>query len=171
MTLDTTIGGGSSDSYGALAAYEAYVVANIDANFNGHGHDATHELHLRRAAQYLDRAYTFIGQQQYQTQARAWPRLTDKLVDGWPVDPDTIPNAIVYAQFELAYAFETDSIDPFATLTAGTVKRSRSKAGPVETETEYEQGRATPRFVAVEGLLRGYVISGNSAGQIRFGRG
>lgn len=171
MALDTTIGGASADSYGTLAAYEAYVVANLDANFNGHGHDSTHEMHLRRAAQYLDRKYRFIGQQQYETQARSWPRLTLELVDGWPVDPDTVPQSIIDAQFELAYAFETGSVDGLPTLTAGTVKRTRSKAGPVEAETEYEMGRSTPRFVAVEGLLRGYVIGGSGAGQIRMARG
>jgi hypothetical protein len=170
MALDTTIGGTASDSYGTLEDYEAYVVSSIDANFNGHGHDATHELHLRRAAQYLDRNYRFVGEQQYQFQARSWPRLTRHLVDGWPIDPDTIPQAIIDAQFELAYAFETDGIDPFATLTTGSVKRTRSKAGPVETETEYDAGRAVPRLVAVEGLLRDYVLGGGS-GQVRLGRG
>jgi hypothetical protein len=170
MALTTTIGGASSDSYGTLAAYEAYVVANIDATFNGHGHDSTHELNLRRAAQYLDRNYQFAGYKQYETQARSWPRLTNILVDGWPIDGDTIPQDIIYAQFELAYAFETDSIDPFATITTGTVKRSKSKAGPVEAETEYMTGRDTPRMVAVEGLLRPYILGG-ATGQVRMGRG
>lgn len=169
MALNTTIAGTASDSYGTLADYIAYVVANIDTAYSGTA--ATQELNLRRAAQYLDRQYNFIGQQQYQDQARDWPRLTDKLVDGWPIDPDTIPDAIRYAQFELAYAFEVGGVDPYTTLTAGTVKRSRAKAGPVESETEYEQGRNTPRFVAVEGLLRDYVNGGAGTGQIRFGRG
>lgn len=175
MALDITIGGANSDSYGSLAEYEAYVIANIDANFNGHGqgqgHDSTHELHLRRAAQYLDRQFRFVGYQQYETQARSWPRLTDHYVDGWPIDHDTIPQAIKEAQFEAAYAFETDNIDPYATLTAGTVKRTRSKAGPVETETEYEVGRSTPRLVAIEGLLRDYVIGSVGGSQVRMGRG
>ena len=172
MALDTTIGGASADSYGTLADYEAYVVANIDANFNGHGHDSAHEMHLRRAAQYLDRTYRFIGQQQYQTQARSWPRLTNEYVDGWPVNSDTVPDAIRYAQFEIAYSLETDSVSPFATLTDGSVKRTRSKAGPVETETEYQAARTLPRFVAVEGLLRDYTIGGAAgSGQIRLGRG
>ena len=170
MALDTTVGGATSDSYGTLAEYETYVVAAIDANFNGHGHDATHELNLRRAAQYLDRKYSFVGMQQYQSQSRSWPRLTDALIDGWPIDPDTVPDAIKHAQFEVAYSMEVGGISPMATLTTGAVKLTRSKAGPVEAETEYMMARDTPRFVAVEGLLRGYVRSGRS-GQVRMGRG
>jgi len=171
MALDTTVGGAGADSYGTLAEYEAYIVANIDASFDGHGHDSTHELHLRRAAQYLDRQFRFVGYQQYETQSRAWPRLTDHYVDGWSIDSDTIPQAIKEAQFEAAYAFETDGIDVFASVTAGTVKRTRSKAGPVETETEYQVGRSTPRIVAIEGLLRDYIVGSIGGSQIRMGRG
>jgi len=36
------------------------------------------------------------------------------------------------------------------------VGRKRSKAGPVETETEYATTRETPRIVAIEGLLAPY---------------
>ncbi len=170
MALDTTIGGTSSDSYGTLAEYEAYIVANIDANFNGHGHDSTHEIHLRRAAQYLDRKYSFIGMKQYQFQARSWPRLVNVLVDDWPIDPDTIPQDIIHAQFELAYLFEEQNLDPFATDTTGAVKSTTLKAGSVSKQVEYLGPRATPRIVAVEGLLRDY-IGGGGVGQVRMARG
>jgi hypothetical protein len=166
MALDTTIGGASSDSYDTLEAYVAYVVANIDAAFAGGD-----EVSLRRAAQYLDRRFQFFGYKQYETQARAWPRITGQIVDGWPIDADTIPQAIKHSQFEAAYAFEVEGLDPLAALTTGTVKRTRSKAGPVETETEYEMGRSTPRLVAIEGLLRGYVMGGVGGAQVRLVRG
>lgn len=167
MTLDATIGGASADTYGTLSEYETYIVANVDASFSQDS--AVSELNLRRAAQYLDRQFRFVGTQQYQTQARAWPRLTEKYVEGWPINPDTVPMGIKHAQFEAAYAFQIDSVDPFATLTAGTVSRTRSKAGPVETETEYEMGRTVPRLVAIEGLLREYVTSG-FCGTVKLGR-
>lgn len=159
MALDTTIGGSSSDSYVTLAEYEAYVVANLDLNFNGHGHDTTHEMHLRRAAQWIDRNYSFTGYQQYEFQSRAWPRRTQLYVDGWPVDTDTIPQDIKDAQMELAYLMEVESLDPAATVSA-VVASTRNKAGPVETETQYLGGKATPRIVAIEGLLRPYLAVG-----------
>jgi hypothetical protein len=167
MALDTTIGGASSDSYVTAVEYAAYIVANIDASYSGV--TATQELNLRRAAQYLSRNFRWIGSKQYQTQARAWPRLTDKLVDGWPVDPDTIPQAVKDAQCELAYIFEVDGVDPYAAITTGAVKVSRSKAGPVEAETEYFDARQSPRFPAVTGLLSDYTLGGS--GQVRVLRG
>lgn len=167
MALDTTIGGASSDSYGTLAAYTAYVIANIDAAFTGT--DATHELNLRRAVQYIDRKYKFTGYKQYQTQALSWPRVTTLYVDGWPVNADTIPQDIINAQFEVAYAMEADSLDPMATVSTGATKSTTAKAGPVETSTEYFNGRETPRLVAAEGLLAPYI--GHGGGQVRVLRG
>lgn len=168
MALDTTIGGTSADSYGTLADYIAYVTSRIDAAYSGV--TETQELNLRRAAEYIDREYKFPGTQQYQTQALAWPRNTSLHVDGWPINSDSIPADIISAQFEAAYQFEVNGVDPFPSLTAGTVKRERSKAGPVEVETEYEAGRSTPRLIAVDRLLAPYT-SGAPAGQIRVGRG
>lgn len=159
MALVTTIGGASSDSYGTLAAYQTYA-ANMGWTLSGV--DATDEQNLRRAAQALDRNFTFIGTRQYQTQALAWPRVVTDLVKDWPIDTDTIPQDIIDAQFELAYLIQ-GGVDPFETITA-TVARTRVKAGPVESETEYTGGKATPRLVAVEGLLRPYLKAGR--GQI-----
>ena len=56
-----------------------------------------------------------------------------------------------------------------ATVTGGSTRRTKSKAGIVETETEYAGFRETPRFVAVEGLLSPYVVFGGS--QIKVMRG
>ena len=168
MALDTTIGGTSSDSYGTLAAYEAYVVANINTAYTGTA--ATQELNLRRATQWLDRECSFIGMKQYKDQALSWPRLVNILVDGWPIDPDTVPDDIIKAQFEVAYLLETDGLDPFATID-GAIKRVMAKAGPVETETEYQGAKTTPRIIAVQGLLRDYLAGGTAGAQVRMLRG
>lgn len=166
MALDTTIGGASADSYVSAADFAAYVVANISATYSGV--EATQEVNLRRAAQWIDSRYDYTGTRQYETQARTWPRVTGLLVDGWPINADTVPQDIKNAQCELAYLIETDSLNPFATVEA-TVKRSRSKAGPVETETEYTGGKSSPRIVAIEVMLRRYT-EGGSAAQFRMQR-
>ena len=154
MALDTTIGGATSDSYGTLAAYRAYATA---MNWSITGSDAGEEAHLRRAASYLDRKYTFIGMQQYQFQARAWPRLVNDLVDGWPIDPDTIPLDIIYAQFEVAYLLH-GGLDPFATIETSTTSDTIT-VGPITISGD-TLPTSTPRIVAVEGLLRGYIRGG-----------
>tara|TARA_R110000796_G_scaffold19198_4_gene57527 strand:+ start:256 stop:747 length:492 start_codon:yes stop_codon:yes gene_type:complete len=154
MALDTTIGGTASDSYGTLAAYTAYALA---MGFTLAASDAENEINLRKAANYEDRKYSFIGMQQYQYQARSWPRLVNDLVDDWPINPDTIPLDIIHAQFEVAYILQ-GGLDPFATIETN-VTNDVIKVGPITLQAE-TLPTSTPRIVAVEGLLRGYIRGG-----------
>ena len=154
MALDTTIGGTNSDSWGTLAVYETYSLARGRTLAVT---DALNEINLRGGASYLDRKYTFIGMQQYQYQALAWPRLVNDLVDGWPINPDTIPLNIIHAQFEIAYILQ-GGLDPFATIES-YVTSDVLKVGPITLDEE-TLPTSTPRIVAVEGLLRGYIRGG-----------
>lgn len=168
MTLTTTVGGAASDSYITLAEFEAYWSARGVTLAGDSDGDSAHEGQLRRAADWIDRNYDFVGTRQYQTQFRAWPRIVSGLVNDWPVNVDTVPQAVKDAQAELAYLIH-EGLTPWATVT-GTVARTRSKAGPVETETEYQGGKSTPRLVAIEGMLAPY-IKGGAYGQVRMARG
>jgi hypothetical protein len=163
MALDTTIGGTAADSYGTLAEYTAYATGQ---GWTLAGTDGANEVHLRRAAVYLDRKHKFIGMQQYQFQALAWPRLVRDLVNDWPIDPDTIPTDIKHAQFEVAYLLQ-GGLDPFATIETSTTK-DMIKVGPITLDEETTP-TGTPRLVAVEGLLRPYLKAG--AGQVALVRG
>lgn len=164
MALDTSIGGTTADSYVTLAEYEAYVTAQGLAPLSGN--DASHEAELRRAAVVIDDSYNFIGQTQYQYQSRQWPRIWTGYVDGWPINPDTIPEPIKRAQMEMAWLIHGGA-DPFATV-EGAVKRKREKVDGIEEETEYAGGYALPRYTAVDRILRDYVTAG--AGQARLVR-
>ena len=171
MALDTTIGGASSDSYITLAEWQDYWTAR-GVDLTAHGHDSSHEANLRQAVDWIDRNYSFDGTKQYQAQSRAWPRLTNILVDGWPIDPDTVPQDIKDAQAELAYLIH-EGLDPAATI-EGVIAATRDKAGPVETETEYLGGKAAPRLRAIEGLLAPYLGGGRAGvayGQVKIARG
>jgi hypothetical protein len=163
MALDTTIGGAATDSYGTLAAYQDYGTAN---GWTLGADDAADEVNLRRAAVYIDRKYEFVGIKQYQFQARSWPRLVRDLVDDWPIDPDTIPDDIISAQFEVAYLLQ-GGLDPFATIEASGTSEM-IKVGPITISGD-TLPTGTPRIVAIEGLLRGYIKGG--AGQINMRRG
>jgi hypothetical protein len=154
MALDTTIGGTASDSYGTLAAYTTYAASN---GWTLAATDDLNEINLRKASKYLDRKYTFIGMQQYQLQALSWPRLVNDLVDGWPIDPDTIPLDIISAQFEVAYILQ-GGLEPFATIETSSTSDS-IKVGPITISGD-TLPTSTPRIVAVEGLLRGYIRGG-----------
>lgn len=169
MALTTTIGGASSDSYITRAEYLAYWLA-LGVDLSG-GVEADQDANLRRAAQMLDRRFVFAGIKQYQTQARDWPRLTEILVDGWPVDPDTIPQDIKDAQAEVAYQIQL-GYDPFPRLTEAAIKSVSVKAGPVGKTTEYVGGgRETDRIVAIEGMLRPYIMAASGGSQIKLARG
>jgi hypothetical protein len=161
MALDTTIGGTASDSYGTLAAYEAYALA---MGWTLAATDAANEVNLRRAAVYLDRKNEFFGLQQYQYQARAWPRLVRGLFNDWPIDPDTIPADIIKAQFEVAYILQ-GGLDPFATIETSTTGES-IKVGPITISSD-SIPTSTPRLVAVEGLLRAYIRGGQGLIKMR----
>lgn len=168
MALDTTVGGTTTNSYITDAEWQAYWLArNVD--LSAHGHAATHEANLIQAADFINRNYEFVGEQQYRYQAMKWPRLTGiMLVNDWPIDPDTIPQAIKDAQAEMAYLIH-EGAKPFATVEGGAKVREKNKAGPVETEVEYTNFRETPRFVAIEGLLAPYTVYGGA--QVRIMRG
>lgn len=159
MALDATIGGTTADTYVTLAEFHAYATA-MGWSIGGHGHDDLHEAQLRRAAVAIDATYSFVGRSQYQYQARSWPRVDIGLVDGWPVNPDTIPQAVKDAQCELAWLIH-EGFDPLANL-PGVVARTRAKAGPVETETEYLGGLGIARMTAVDRLLRDYLSAGGT---------
>jgi len=163
MTLDTTIGGTASDSYGTLAAYASY---GDSMGWTLAATDAANEINLRRGATYIDRKYLFVGLKQYQYQARDWPRLVRDLAEDWPINPDTIPVDVIYAQFEMAHILQ-GGLDPFATIETGSTSESIT-VGPI-TIAGSNLPTSPPRIVAVEGLLRAYIRGGQ--GLIKMRRG
>ena len=163
MALDTTIGGTDADSYGTLAAYTAYALSR---GWTLAATDALNEINLRGGAMYLDRKYSFVGLQQYQYQERSWPRLVSDLVNDWPIAPDVIPSSIIYAQFEMAHLIQ-GGLDPFATIESSATSES-IKVGPITIAGD-TLPTGTPRVVAIEGLLSGYILGG--VGQVKMVRG
>ena len=162
--LDETPGGESADTWATLAEYQARAAA---MGWTLAGTDAEDEVNLRRAAVAVDANYIFVGRKQYQFQVREWPRLEVPLIQSWPTNPDTIPQAVKDAQMEMAQIIQGGT-DPLAVF-EGAVKRVREKADVLEEETEYTGGRARPRFTAVDRILRDYVRAG--AGQMQVVRG
>lgn len=167
MALTATIGGATSDTYATMAQYQAYALNYYNVTITD---DADSEAHLRQAARYLDNGYTWAGYPTNQTQALAWPRYVNILVDGWPVDSDTIPQAILDAQCEMAYRISLGAT-PYADLDGGAVKREKVDV----IETEYAQGTERDRvaFPAVDALVGPYVTGkvGGKSGSLRVARG
>lgn len=166
MALDTTVGGATSDSYSTLAEWVTYVADFLNEDVSAHGHDTSHEANLRRAGAYLDRTYNWIGERVTITQSMQWPREIDEYVDGFLIPDDEIPTAVKQAQNELAWLLH-EGVDLFATVSNGPITKTKVKAGPVETETEYKGTREQSVFVAVEGMLAPYITGKKSTGGLK----
>lgn len=158
MTLDITIGGTAADSYGALLAYQAYATAKgwtLTSSDPG-----GQEAELRRAVDYLDREYIWVGSKTAQENALQWPRDVVSLdPDGFVILSTVIPDPVIDAQFELAF-LQDGGQELFPTLSTGAVETKRVKAGPVESETEYSEASEAAGYTSIDGLLRGYVVGG-----------
>lgn len=161
MTLTATIGSAAADTYATLAEYTARAAA---FGWTLAETDAANEINLRRAAVAIDASYRFKGWKRYEDQAREWPRVYAGYIDGWPIDPDTIPQAVKDAQMEMAYLIQGGA-DPLATLEA-VIGRERDKAGPVESEVEYFGGKGLPKYTAVSRLLRSYLSAGSGSAEV-----
>jgi len=152
MALDVTIGGTSSDSYGTLADFATYAT---NMGWTLTGDDAAKEADLRRATLYLDRNYNWRGLKATDAAARQWPRIMSELVDGYSVPSDAIPQAIIYAQFELAY-ISNGGTDLFATVEIGAVSESKVKVDVIEESFKYSDPRRHPLFTSISGLIEPY---------------
>lgn len=152
MTLDTTIGGASADSYGTLADFQTYA-ANMGWTLTGT--DVEQDADNRRATLYLDRNYNWRGLKATDAQARRFPTIMSELVDGYSVPSDTTPQDIIDAQFELAF-ISNGGTDLFATVETGAVSESSVKVDVIEESFKYKSPREHPLFTSISGLIYQY---------------
>lgn len=156
LTVEDGTGVANADSYVTLVEWQTYGAAFLNVDLTAHGHDASHEANLRRAAQYLGAAYLWKGDKVESGQALAWPRYISGYVDGYPVASDEIPEGVKRAQMEMAYLIH-EGADPFATITGGAVKSKREKVDVIEEATEYASFRDRDAYPMVDQLVGPYV--------------
>lgn len=173
MALDHTVGGENADSYASLDEFKAYA-DSIGFAYTSVYADPVIEVAMRKATQYLDRAYRgkWKGFRTDRDQALAWPRsssqdlpvnyLTPSFTtgvideDGYEVPSNVIPKQVKQAEYE-ATILSLGGSDLLPSYARGNaIARKKVKAGPVETETEYQSGAsARDRYLTIEGLLYG----------------
>lgn len=157
MTLTVEDGSivANADSYGTLEDYQAYAAAR---GWTVRDTDEEDEQDLRRAFDVINRGWTYRGVEvDADNQVGAWPRYIPNGRFEYVVPSDDIPQKIIDAQFEIAHMI-LGGLDPLATI-KGVVK----SAGAGPARVEFLGGQGKPRLVAVEGLLRPFIVSG--AGQ------
>jgi hypothetical protein len=155
MALDVTVGGANSDSYGTIAEADTYHAAFGNADWADLD-DSVKEPALRRATQFIDSSYAFIGSVVTSTQALQWPR-TGVVVDGFSVDSATIPTAIKRAQFETALRAVTEDLT--ADIEPGNVTEETVDVITVKYSEYSNNGQK--RFPAIDKLLQKYVFGGS----------
>ena len=174
MALDATVGGANADSYATLAEFKSYA-DSIGFIYTSVYTDPVIEVAMRKATQYLDRAYRgkWKGFRTDRDQALAWPRTSSQNLpvnyltpsfttgviddDGYEIPSNIIPKQVKQAEYEAAI-ISLGGSDLLPNYPRGNaVKRKKVKAGPVETETEYMNGAsARDRYLTIEGLLYGH---------------
>lgn len=168
MTIVVTAGSASAVAYDTAANADAYFTERGITTWTGT--DAAKEAALIRGADYLDRRYNgrWVGVKSTSTQAMAWPRSYVDDVDGYAIDADEIPLAVKRANYEAALLVLTGTdLEPVLTR-GGAPTRERVKAGPVETETEYNAGApARSVITTIDGLLEGLVTDSGSTPLLR----
>lgn len=180
MSLVTTPGAVNADSYVSVMDADAYFSARGVTAWIGS--EADREAALRRATDYLENTYRgrWVGTRTTRDQALAWPRIDGsghaqllEDADGFDLPDNVVPKNIQCATAEVALLLlQGVNLQP-RLVRGGAIKRSRVKAGPVEKETEYQDGApAVDRLLMIEGLLRTFVTSmpGVSGGNVRLVR-
>lgn len=147
-----------AESYCSVAFADSYFSARNVSNWDGS--EAHKEGLLRIATEYMDSNYDWAGTRLEKDQTLMWPR-SNVIVDGYVLDSDEIPLALMRACAELAHRANT------VTLNADLSRsKTRTKVDVIEVEyNPYESQKL--RFPAVDALLSDYVVGGSSGANHR----
>ena len=148
LTVEDGTGKATAESYGSVADATAYFAARGNTAWASLASDALREAALRQATEYLDAVYAgrWKGDRYTAAQALSWPRY-NVLVDGYALDADTLPTALVRATFELALRASAGELlsDAGAQVKSETV-------GPISV-TYADGARQGTRYALVESML------------------
>lgn len=174
MSLNSTPGDANADSYISLADADAYFTARGESTWTGT--DAKKENALRRGTTYLDNQYRtrWLGLTVTIQQSLSWPRCdgmrgyyrgyTQLLLDinGFQIPQTVVPIQVQRAAAEAALLYlQGVVLEPrlIGQNLAG-IKSITKKVDVLQTTTEYGEIEATiDRYLVIEGLLRGLVLS------------
>jgi len=163
IVVENGTGLASADSYLSVADADTY--HSDRANTSWTGTDEVKEIALRKATQYLDSTYNWIGKIYSTTQSLSWPRVGVLDRQGRDLE-GSVPQPIKNAIAELAMISLT--LDLVSNTTSDDYIK-REKVGPLETE--YKDGApAQTEYNFVARILSGLYTSkttGSSIGLTR----
>lgn len=150
-----------TDSYLSVADADQYWSDRNNSTWSA-ATTANKEKALREATQYLDGAFTFIGEITDTDQALAWPRAGVRVLRGnfkhKFVDSTTIPQKIEHATAELALEALSERLKP--SLSRGGMTK-REKVDVIEIEyLDFAPSGKTFEFVSM--LVRPFTMGSKS---------
>ena len=170
MALVVEDGSGKSDaeSYVSVSDADTYVATNYTTSQSSYtswdaAADATKEIALRRATQYVDARYdgNWRGYAYTTTQALAWPRTVAADNEDNYYDVDEIPQNLKDAVTELAVRIVAGDTLYADQSKPGTIKSKTVKAGVVEQSIEYQGGLSpAKKYPLVEALMKPLILVG-----------
>lgn len=102
MSLTTTVGSASADSYASVAEADAYHAARLFVQAWTGADTTTKEAALKMAARLLDVSFVWTGTAVDGTQALCWPRSGMLTRNGYAIATTTVPGELKAAQAEFA---------------------------------------------------------------------
>ena len=142
MSLDTTPGSPTQDSYATLAEFETYAASRLPAlSWFTSATDPQKEAALRAAARELDACFAWTGTAVDDTQALTWPRSGMLTRNGYSIATTAIPNDLKNAQCE--FALQLGAGDRLADNDPLKKGITSIKAGSVALTFSDVQGKAT----------------------------
>lgn len=137
MTLIVEDGTGLNNANSYISVADCGLYHDKMGNTLWTGSDSAKEVALRRATQYIDNNYRFIGYIKEETQSLSWPRYGAIDYDGRTFD-DIVPQKIKDAVSELALSALSGNLETNLD-SSNYIKRQRVG----ELEIEYKEGSPT----------------------------
>lgn len=146
LVVEDGTGLSTAESYASVANADAYIAKwyGADADWTAATTDEK-ETALRQGTRFIDFRFgnRWIGFRTNEDQALDWPMQGVEDMDGFSIDTDEMPTALIDAASEMAYRYVKG--DRFFEVNAdpSSIKMERVKVGPIETETEYAGSKPT----------------------------
>lgn len=170
LTVEDGTGLANADSYVSIADVTAHLTkfetSATVALWTGET-TADQERACRGATRYLDLTYgsRYPGRRINETMSLAWPRSEVYDSDGYLLDDDALPTALVEACCDLAYRL-SQGADPLADQSSpATIASESVTVGPITTSKTYLGGKSTiarTSYPTVSRTMAKLLLSGNT---------
>lgn len=138
-----------TDAYDSLANVDAYHASRGNALWAAVTDDATREVYVRKATDWVDRNFAFIGDQASALQRLKWPRKFAE-VEGYLLSESEIPWQVAEATAIVADLYRQGTIDLEGIVTSDSAALQMQKVDVITIQYDTArklQGSAIPSHV------------------------